>query len=217
MLRTAQEVPAGTQVQCPHCRGVFAAPDLEPAPPPARNVPAVPACPAPRLVNESWEDANRPGPRPQARGSEAGRPIVTPRYRPPPSSKAGLVIGLSLGGGAVVVLLILMLIFLGRGSSLEQQLIGRWELVEINGRFPNLQQTWEFHGNGRGTCLEPNNGDPERARVHFDYHFLNRDTLEVVSFNRFGPNHRTFQVTMQSNNELRLIGMGEILLLHRQR
>src|SRR5262245_59651178 len=123
-LRVAQEVPAGTEVQCPACREVFAPTGDEE---PMATELAAPERDEPRL--------SRRDERPFALGA--------PRVRRQRAPSQGIIITVIVASVAFVtmVAIILVLVFRSPGPS---GLVGRWRLIEENGQRRDFRQVVQF-------------------------------------------------------------------------
>jgi hypothetical protein len=158
-LQTSTPLPAGTNVQCPQCKGVFtvgASPTPTAGQPPAHG-PAHAAA----ATEPAFGGPGPVGPRPVRPHGPAGK------------SNKGLIIGLSVGGGVVLLLGLVLLLVLVLGSSPQQLILGRWQPVDLNGRPGEGPQVIEFRSDG--TVLSSGGGREHLAR----YRFLSDDTLEI--------------------------------------
>src|SRR5262245_61842844 len=200
LLKTAQEVAPGTAVSCPRCSAVFLASEAAGAvPPPVARRTA--ASPPPELRSRPPADDDWP---------DDPEPFGRMRRR---RSNQGVLISLAVVSSLVAVIATVVLVLLLSGSrGGAGQLVGRWELIEDNGRRPDFRETVEFHQDGTGRLFglhDGNRGGPP-MNDRFDYRVREGNVLEVDV--RRGP-RRTFRMRFIGNDELELIeieGMGDI-------
>ena len=75
--------------------------------------------------------------------------------------------------------------------SIDNLIVGKWEMIEYAGGYVNVLDTLSFHKNGKADC------PPETGEI--TYHFITSDSLAI--YNRgFGEQH--FKILKLSNDSL---------------